>query len=341
MSFSSRNLRFAVCKTESVAGTPEWDLAASFPADADFDNRLFEITITPQIDIDEDVANIATGDHGELNAIVGKQACQIAFSMPLQWGGAVATAPNWSKLMSACGLYENTYTTTGIGWQPLKQMDNTTLTIAVFDMDLGGATPGATTYLFAGCAGNAVITAENNGKWMVNFTFTGKFVDIITVLNANIPETTGFDTSIAERLLNATVSINSVTQFISGFSLDLGNDIQPVIDQSEVTGYEYHYIAARKPRFSFNPLQQAVATDDVHARLLDMSDYPLSMVTASSNITLYAPRAQLLPYTIAEREGLVSWEQNYILQRNNNGSAAIEALIPDEATFELLQGART
>jgi len=340
MAFSSKNLRFAVTKAETTAGTPEWNLSATFPADADFNNRIYDIGISPQIEFDEDVANIATGDHGELSGLTGKQACDITFSFPLHWGGAVATAPNWTKILQGCGLYENAYTTTGIGWQPLKQMDAETLTIAVFEMDLGGASPNATAYLFSGCVGNAVISAENNGKIMVSCTFKGKFEDIVTVANANIPEPTGMQTPLAEKLLNATAVINGVTQFVSGFSLDLGNDIQPVIDQSETTGYEYFYIASRKPRFSCNPLQLTVATDDVHARLLADSNYPITFSTASTHMAVYIPRAQLMPYTLAEREGLVSYEQNYICQRNHNGAAAIQASIPNEATFELLQGAR-
>jgi len=340
MPFSSKNLTFAVVKTESTAGTPEWDLSASFPADADFKNRLYDIEVSPEIEFDEDVANIATGDHGELSGLTGKQSATITFSFPLHWGGAAATSPNWSNILAACGLYENAYTTTGIGWQPLKQMDASTLTITVFNMDLGGATPNSTGYLFAGCAGNAVISAENNGKFNVQCTFKGKFVDVVAVANANIPETTGFQTPLAEKLLNASCTINSVAQCISGFSLDLGNDVQPIICQSEATGYESFYIASRKPRFSCNPLQKVVGDDDVYARLLADSNYPMTMVTASSQITVYAPRAQLMPYTIAEREGLVNHEQNYILQRNNNGAAAILATIPDEATFEILQGAR-
>jgi len=340
MAFTSKNLRFAVCKEESSPGTPEWDLAASFPADAEFNNRIYDIGISPNIEFDEDVANISTGDHGELSGLTGKQSGQITFSFPLHWGGAVDTSPNWSKILQGCGLYENAYGATGIGWQPLKQMDINTLTIAVFDMDLGGATPDSKVYLFAGCAGNPVLSVENNGKLMVNCTFTGKYVDMVTVANANIPEPTGMQTPLAEKLLNAAVTINSVTQFISSFSLDIGNDIQPVIDQSEVTGYEYFYIASRKPRISTNPLQLTIATDDVHARTLADSNYPITIATASSHITVYVPRAQLMPYSLAEREGLINYEQNYICQRNHNGLAAILATIPNEATFEILQGAR-
>ncbi len=340
MPFSSKNLTFGIVKTETTAGTPIWNLTSTYPADADFKNRLYDIEVSPEVEFDEDVANIATGDHGELSGLTGKQSATITFSFPLTYGGAVATVPNWSDILAACGLYKSAYTTTGIGWQPLKRNDNATVSIAVFNMDVGGATPNSTGYLFAGCAGNAVISAENNGKFNVQCTFKGKFVGVYAVANANIPETTGFQTELAEKLLNASCTINSVAQYISSFSLDCGNDIQPIIDQSEATGYESFYIASRKPRFSCNPLQLVVGDDGVYARLMADSNYPMTMVTASSQITIYAPRAQLMPYTIAEREGLVNHEQNYMLQRNSNGAAAILATIPDEATFEILQGAR-
>ena len=338
MSFSSLNLRFAVVKEESVPGTPEWDFAASFPADADFNNRIYGIEVSPQIDFDEDVANIATGDHAELSGLSGKQACQISFTFPIHYGGAVATAPNWSKIAKGCGLYEHAYTTTGIGYQPLKQMDANTLTIAVIDMDLGGASPNATAYVFAGCVGNMVLSAENNGKLMASCTFTGKYVDYIALANANIPEPTGMQATLAEKLLNTTFTINTVTQWISSFSLDLGNDIQPLIDQAETTGYEYYYIASRKPRFSVNPLKIAQGADDVHDRLISDTSGVISLAT--TNLTLYIPRAQIMSYAIASREGLVHFDQSYSCQRNHNGLSAIQAAIPNECTFELLQGAR-
>lgn len=338
MSFSSFNLRFAVMKVESVAGTPIWNMSSTFPADADFNNRIYGIEPSLNIDFDEDVANIATGDHAELSGLSGKQSGQISFTFPMHWGGAVATAPNWSKIAQACGLYEHAYTTTGIGYQPLKQMDNITYTIAVFDMDLGGASPNSTCYLFAGCKGNMVISAENNGKLMAACTFKGKLVDVLAVANANIPEPTGMQATLAEKLLNSTFTINTVTQWISGFSLDLGNDVQPVINQSQTTGYDYFYIASRKPRFSCNPLQIAVGADDVLDRMISDTSGVISLAT--TNLTLYIPRAQLMSMALANREGLVNWDQSYICQRNHNGLSAIQAAIPNECTFELYQGAR-
>jgi hypothetical protein len=197
-------------------------------------------------------------------------------------------------------------------------------------------------FLFAGCMGNAVISAGGIGApWMCEATFKGKLVDIADIGNSDIPVITGAGTELAERLLDNTFTIGGVAQKISSFSLDAGNDVQPVIDQDDTTGYKHYYIASRKPRFSCNPLGVLVATDDVLARVNGMDNDAISLATPSSHFTLDVPRAQALNPTIADREGLSAWEQNYKCLRNHNGSAAANASIPDECAWELLQGARS
>lgn len=337
MSFSSKNLTFAVLKAESTPGTPEFNLTSTYPADADYNSRVYGIEITPTVEFDEDVANIATGDHGELNGISGKQSIQISFSVPLNWGGAVATSPKWAKILSACGLYESAYTTTGIGYQPLKRNDQTSVSIAVFQPDLTGAAADAQALLIAGAMGNHVLTVENNGKLYANCTLTGKFADMVEVSNANIPELTAADVIVADKLINATVTLDGVTQFIAGFSLDAGNDVQPIINQADETGYLGYYIANRKPRLAISPLQLDISTYDVFSRM--KLDENIPVLISTENFNLYVPRANLMSHAMTEREGLNATDQNYICMRNHDGTTALQA-IPDEATFELLQGAR-
>lgn len=340
--FLSANKRFAVVKAETAPGTPEYDLSASFPADADYDCRFTGVEITPDIGMDEEAGDVRMGTHGELESIAGAQSAEIKLTFPMPWGGAVGTAFNYSKVLQACGLAETAYGATGIGWQPITDNDCAAVTIVVIDPQFG-TTPAAVGYLFAGCMGNAVISAGGIGApWMCEATFRGKLVDIADIANGDIPVMTGAGTELAERLLDNTFSIGGTTQKISTFSLDAGNDIQPVIDQDDATGYKHYYIASRKPRFSCNPLGVLNATDDVLARVNGMDNDAISLATAGTppHFTLDIPRAQLMNPAIADREGLSAWDQNYKCLRNHNGSAAANASIPDECTWELLQGAR-
>ena len=343
MAFFSKNLMFMVSKQESVVGTPEWNFSSTFPADADFKTRIYNISLTPNIEYDEDVAKMNIGTHGEFNGIVAKQSCQVSFSVPYQDG--FVTDNYLSDYLASCGLVSNTYTTTGVGYRSLKQNDKVTMTMAVFNMELGGATPGATAYLLSGCIGDASLTCENNGMLSWSFTFTGKLVDNYAVTNANIPVIDNdMSAVIARTMLNTTCTVNSISQYISGFTLALGNDVQPIINQAETTGYDNFYIAGRKPRFSINSLMRDQATDDVYGRLLAGADVPISLdfpLVVDSALKIYLPRAYLMPYSLAEREGLSNYELNFICGRNHNGTAAKEALIPDETTMELLEGTRS
>lgn len=338
--FLSGNKRFAVVKEETTPGTPEWDLSATFPADSDYDCRITGIEVTPDIGFDDEAGDVRMGTHGELESIAGAQAAEIKLSFPMPWGGAVGTPFKYSKILQGCGLAETAYGATGIGWQPLSSMDCNSLTIVIFEPQIGD-TPAAVGYLFAGCVGNIVISVGGIGQpYMAECTFKGILVDIVDVANGNIPEITGAGTEVAERLLDNTFTVGGTALKISNFSLDAGNDVQPVIDQDDSTGYKHFYVANRKPRFSCNPLGILVASDDVLARVNGMDNDAISLATPSAHFTIDIPRAQALNPTKADREGLSAWEQNYKCLRNHNGSAAANGSIPNECTWELLQGAR-
>ena len=325
------NLRIVVAKEESVPGTLE-----TF-ADSDFDVRIRNPEVTPIVEINDEGSKYATGDHGEDEAVMGAQSGTISCSTKLCTAGDVTTEPNWWKLAKGCGCDVATYTTTGIGLQPLKSADTQTLSIGVFDIQLGGSAPTAVAYYFAGCVGNMTIGADNiNSAWMGNFEFTGKLTDIVDVANANILELTGIDTTHPERFLNNTVSVGGVSQCISSFQLDLGNEINPLICQSQATGYQQHIITARAPRLSMNPLMQSVATEDVWDKMVGTTPTTEAITISSANMTLYVPKAQLLSAGVANREGLINWDQNYKCLRNGSTFATL----PDEVTWELLIGAR-
>jgi hypothetical protein len=326
MGYSLLDLRIAVVKLESTPGTAET------LADADHNVRLFGIECAPIFEIDDENSKFATGDHGEDESIVGAQSGTISFSCKLAYGGAVTTLPNWFKLFKACGYEEMTYTSTGVGLQPISGKDCITATIGVYDINRC-STPAAVCYLFSGCSGTVEFGCEGIGKPLVaKFTFTGKLVSIADVANGDIPVLTSPDTELAEKLLNTTVTFGGTAQKISSFNLTAGNEIQPVIDQSENTGYLAYGIATRKPRFSMNPLVQLVATDNVYSKILNETTGAIALEL--QNIKINIPVAQLISTTLANREGLVNWDQNYKCLRNGSSSSDLY----DEATHDILIG---
>ena len=326
----SWNLIHAAAKIETTAGTAET------LADADFDVRMRDISITPIMEPDDESSKFATGDHGEDAAIMGAQSATISMRTKVAWAGAVGTQPKWWKLMHGCGCKPSAYGVVGYALHPLKEYDSKTITIEVYALQKGAASPVAVKFIFAGCMGNAVINADGIGSVLnATFTFTGKFVDVVDVAYADLLELTSPDTTLAEKLLSTTVTAGGVTQRISSFSLDLGNEITPLIAQAQATGYSFFNIANRKPRLSFNPLMDTVATEDVWQNSL--ASVTKNILLDTTNFHLDVPVAQLMAPGVANREGHFNWDQTWRCLRNGTADSDI----PDESAWELLIGARS
>lgn len=339
--YLSQNLRFLIGKVESSAGT----LATI--TGADFDCRVFDPQISLTVETDEAGTHVASGHHGETPMTTGIQTAQITFSIRCAWSGAVATEPDWSKFLKGCGAKNVAYTTTGIGYQPLKDNDAATLSFFFYDCQTG-ANPSAVLYKVKGAMGNCVVGASGVGKpWIASFTFSGVVDSIIDVATAAIPIAMGMDTTCSDKMLSNIAYVGTVAEKISSFSLDFGNTVTPVFDQSSSAGVAYYMITDRKPRLSMNPLAQLVATRDVFGQLSSgLTGCPSTFrigigdTGLDNKFWIQAPKAQLISAAVATREGLVSWDQNYLLAANGETGALADSVFAPETTFEILQGKR-
>jgi len=335
----SMNLRFLVGKLETTAGTME-TLDSS-----DFDVKVRNPEVSPIIEPDDEASKYANGNHGEDEVVMGAQSGTISFSVRMGYAGDDTTEPNWFKFANGAGLKTVTYAGTGIALQPAKEYDNKTMTIWVYDLEVGGASPAGVVYQFAGCIGQVNMGASGIGQpWMAEFTFTGKLVDIVDVENASLPEIGAIDTSHPEKFLNNTVQIDGQTECISSFQLDTGNEVNPYICQSQSTGYNYFQITSRKPRLSMDPLMSSVATEDVWGRMTSGLTGAIStgvVTVASNNFTLTVPKAQQIQANVANREGLINWDANFKCLANGVTGAISDSDLDPEITFELLIGSRT
>lgn len=333
------NQRFAVAKLESSPGVMET------PTASDFNARLRNIEITPNIEWADDASKFANGSHGEDEDIAGAQSASISFQIRMGIGDTITAAPNYAKYLNACGLSDVAYSA-GRCFRPLKAFDVKTLTIWVYDIETGGATPGGLLYKFAGCMGNVVIGQDGIGKPLVGtFTFTGKCIDIVDVAYAAIPEGMDFDQAHPEKALNQTLTFGAVAQKVSSWSLDVGNEVSPLINQGDITGYDYYQITNRKPRLSANPIMTSVATEDVWGNAVSgltgtQAIFVTGMGLTGGNIGLKIPKAQRVQNNVANREGIMSWDSQWRLLANGWTGALADSTQQAESTFEILYGAR-
>lgn len=340
MSYYLHPLRVLVGKLETTAGTAET------LTDADFDVRIRNPEVTPQIEMDDEASKYARGDHGEDTSISGAQSAQVTFSIRMVRGSTVATTPNWWKFCNACGLYTTSWASAGKSLDPLKAYDNKTMTIWIYDIQRG-ATPAAVCYKLAGCMGNVVFTSEGVGMpWMANFTMTGKLQDIdMAVANADIPVPLDLDATCAEKFLSNQCYVGSTAEKISTFSMDVGNEIQPVFDQSDATGIAYHAITSRRPRLAFNPLM--VSSRDVWNDIANgvtgcASTYSIMIGdTGLGRYSLHIPKGQFISAGLANREGMINWDATIKCLANGITGSVSDGDLEEEATWQLLQGARS
>ena len=341
MSYFLYPLRILVGKIESSPGTMETLTSA------DFDVRIRNPEITPTVEIDDEASRWARGDHAEDTVISGSQMAQIAFNVRLTKAAAVTTQPVWWKFAQGCGALPILYAGTGYALQPRKQYDEKTLTIWVYDIKRG-ATPTAICYKFAGCMGNMVIAAAGVGKpWMVNFTFSGKLDSVdMNVANASILQMIMNDAACSEKFISSSAYIGSHAEKVSQFQLDVGNEIQPVLDQSDKTGISHYGITARKPRLTMNPLMDS--THDVYADIANgvtgcpnMYRCMVGDTGIVGRVSLHIPNGQIISAGVANREGLVGWDMNIKAEANGYTGSVSDGNLEPETTWELLLGKRS
>ena len=329
------NLNFVIIKKEAVIGTAE------ALTSADFDIRTINPALTYNTEVDEESAKYANGSHAEAESVYGARSAQVTFDMRMAWGGTATTEPDTWKVLNACGLKSVTYDQSGVALQPLKAGDETTVTVGYYQVQRS-STPTALCTLLAGARGNAVITCEKIGApLLAKVTLPGKLVSVSTISNENIPYPTDMNQQHPEKMLNNTLYIDGKPVKINTFSLDPGCEVQPVIDQSDPTGYSHFAIVNRKPRFSCDPLINTLTNDDPIGDIISGCTglYAVDRIVYRTNrMRILAPRAQMLPPALAAREGLEGWNKNYKLMNNGYTGTQGDTGLPTEATFEILIG---
>ena len=345
------NLRYMVIEAEGTPGTMET------PLTADHVIRIRDINLSPDISFDNENSKYAQGNHAEDEAIAGMQAAEITCSVKVAYSGTVTTEPNWWKLCKMCGLG-------AIGWNSDTEVavgsavegislvnraayDDVSYTCWVFDTEVGSS-PATKIYKLKGCMGNVVFTAENVGApVMANFTIRGALSDIVDgdAIAMSAPQT-----QLPQAWLNSATTIfgtwtagvitDGTTVCASSFSLDLGNDIQPLICQSEATGIKQFVRTATRPRLSINPLAVKQATTDDLAQILAQTTGGIN-IALGTNMRIKALDAQKMNPGLASREGLVNWEHTFRCLQNGVPGTLADTALDLEDTIEIAQGLRT
>jgi hypothetical protein len=216
-----------------------------------------------------------------------------------------------------------------------------------------GLAPRNLVYRIKGAMGTGSIVGGGLGKiYELNMTLSGIWVGNTELTTAQARALTGAESSIPEKLLNTYLTTEAtavgdgsitggVAEFINSFTLDFGNTVAPIGDQSSASGYDHFMIVDSNPTFACDPLKQRIAVEDIDSIMSAGTAKAIQLKSASTNphIVINAPRCQLQAFpALADRDTQITESRVYDLLRNNNGTSANDSGLADECQFEITIG---
>ena len=290
---------------------------------SDYDFRAFNLSYTPEI---EALARqYATGDYSPFSSIMGKKQITISFSCHMNYSGTVTTAPEWGKIVRACGFAE-TVLAGGVRYLPNAGQCSVPVTIEI--QEEGCGSQAAIVIQASGCMGNVSFVLNNIGEPVqMDFEFTGVLHDIVDRASGSIIDPTGFDTQEPDAVLSSTLTIFGEAATVNTVNINMANKVSMFIDPAQSQGYRGAYVVNRVPTISLDPYLEPLATNNHFGRWSGGTTGAFSM-TVGSNITLSAPAMQITSsYGANDRNGISVNSIEGVLTRNAGN---------DE--FKILQG---
>lgn len=276
--------KLLAAKVETTIGT------AISVANADAAENIFNPVIQQSITVEERPGN---GGFGRLAGVPGARIGTATFRTNIYYNGT--DVPFWaSTFLPACGWVNSAGIFTPRSEAPGSNVK--TLTIA-------GYTDGQVKTL-AGCMGTFQIVSPNGRTPYIDWTFTGKW---IAPTSASLLTPT-YPTTLPMRYASATTTYNSVALCAEQITIDAGNNVIMRECAADATGYGAALVTDRYPKITANPESVAFATRDSYAQLLAASEAEFLLVIPTpggGDITISAPKAQVLNPQEAERSGLL------------------------------------
>jgi len=272
---------------------------------------------------------LATGDWSKHLSMSGKMSGTVSFSVDFQEGATVSSAPSYFAMLRACAMSHNS-NATGTWLITDSREDRNPATIEIVERE-EGPTPRQKVVKLYGCMGNAKLVLDSIGNPVkVDFEFKGAIGSVGTRAYASIITPSSFDTTIPAAVLSATINLFSTIMYLSKFTIDLGNVLEPFTDPTNTGGIDGFHVVDRNPSMEMDPDMRIPSDIDLHANHTTETTGALS-ISIGSKFTLSAPVAQLVqtdnPTT---REGHVADQIRLEFKRSSGN---------DE--FEILHGSKT
>jgi hypothetical protein len=320
------NTRLLGVKTEATPYTGET------LASADYNVRFYDVEFNT--DVSNHKVKALLGNMMTIVDVKGRRMGTATFSFDLVPHADADTAPNYAKILTACGMIQTIHTGTGISWS--QGVSNLCKPVTIEHRLLTCDNGTQKVQKITGATGTAVFSLdENSGRLKVNCTFMGALedeTDTATIISG----LTGLNTEEPRSFAQYTATFGGDARTIDGFEFDIGNTNNMITDNAKASGYRGSFIGDQEPKVTFSPLMQTnseEATLKIFASYITGTEGILEIAKAPA--TGYVGqkftfnKAQVETAPNGERENLVTREVSFGVFHNPSGVA-----------WEYVQGAK-
>jgi hypothetical protein len=301
--------RVLAAKIEAAVGTVE-TLAA---ADAAF--NVYDPMIQCTLEME---SRQGQGGFGMLPSVPAGRIGVATFRTMLEWDGTT-TEPAWADtFLPACG-----YVKSGQVYTPRSEAPGSnvkTLTIGLYQDDGAGST---VFKRISGAMGSFTVNLPTGRPGFIEWTFTGVWQPptAVTMITPTYP------TVMPLRYAGGLAEWNNVNLCVESATINSGNTVIMRECPTTAAGYISAFITDRVPTVSINPEASTIAAQDRWAAWLASTEFALELdVAGPTNAVLSfdAPKAQIINSQEADREGMVTDDIEF--QLNKNGATHDEEL---------------
>jgi hypothetical protein len=294
-------------KVEATSGTLE-TLTASEGA-----FNVFDFDMQPNITMTE---RPSQGTFTSLPATPETYGATVSFKTHIYGDGNGGT-PAWASVFfPACGWVNSAGT-----FYPKSEAPGSNVKTISLGMFIDGMYK-----KLRGCAGNFKLVLETGKAAAIEWTFQGVWQPVTS--SAIIAPT--YPTALPLRSANATFTWGSWSPCWSSLSIEAGNEIylRPCQSATDASGLAGACIVNRKVTGTFDPESVLIASYDYYDKWVDQAQEAVSLVlsNATDELTIAAPKAQIVNVQQADRSGVVI--ENITFQCNKSAAAG-----DDELTF--------
>lgn len=240
-------------------------------------------------------------------SISGKRSAQIEFDVELKGSGSAGTAPEFGKLIKACGFAETVVEATSVTYTPLSDWSDPTLTMAMYEDGM--------IYKLWGCQGDMSIILEAGNPGSIHFVFKGADFSITdgALLSASYQSTS------PPIFANASFTISSYAAIISKLDLAMNNVLAMRPSVNAANGNLSARVSDRDPLGTIDPEHVLVATEDFFGdwRAGTLSAMTATVGSAAGNIcTITAPKCRYSSIALNARDNIRTLDHKFELTEN-------------------------